>query len=62
MHFLIGAMCTFLSDRDRVRVISDGLCEPADVLREFVVFAAAALRAPATPGPAPARRAREVQR
>lgn len=62
MHFLIGAMCTFLSDRDRVRVISDGLCDPADVLREFVVFASAALRAPAAPGPAPKRRVREAQR
>ena len=51
MHFVIGLMCSVLSDPHKIRIVSDGRCDttdPAETLAQVVAFASAGLRAPKT--------------
>lgn len=50
LHFMLGAMCSILSDPDRIRMLSDGVVtaeDPEEPLRQLVAFAAAGFRAAA---------------
>lgn len=50
LFFLLGAMCNLLSDPERVKAISHGLCDTSDpeaTAAQFLAFAEAALIAPA---------------
>lgn len=49
LHFVIGALCTQLSDPGRLAIVSGGLCSSADpdvVAQQLVAFAVGGLRAP----------------
>jgi len=48
LHFLIGSMCTVVSDTERLKLWSGGACDstdPEQVLRQLVAFSAGGLRA-----------------
>ena len=52
MHFVIGALCTYMADPRRIGIAADGLVQSEDseeALRQLVAFAAGALRAEALP-------------
>ncbi|QDU66571.1 TetR/AcrR family transcriptional regulator [Engelhardtia mirabilis] len=54
LHFGLASLCMVLSDTDRLRLATGGLCDPDDVgtvVEQIVSFTAAGLRAPATASP-----------
>ena len=49
VHFMLGAMIHTVADQPSIRVLSGGLCDPADiegVRRRLIGFVAAGLRSP----------------
>lgn len=59
LHFVIGAIAQTMADPQRLRMLSDGICDPYDVeetVTQLVQFLAAGLRAPVAAPKAGGRR------